>query len=59
MSTSEWIRAGIGIGQLRLIGWGLWQIQRAASAWSDQMTQLQKESAMQMATLRKLLEERD
>lgn len=54
MSTSEWIQAGIGIGQLILIGWGLWHMQHAASARSDQMTLLQKESSLQMAALRKL-----
>ncbi len=34
------------------------QMQHAASARSDQMAQLQKESRLQMAVLRKLLEER-
>ncbi len=57
MSISEWIQACIRIGQLILIGWGLWQMQPAASARSDQMAQLQKESSLQMAALRKLLEE--
>ena len=74
MSMSEWIQAGIGIGigQLVMIGWGLRQMQHAASTRSDQIAQLQKESTIQMTTLsahtdalnmqmagfRKLLEER-
>ena len=74
MSMSEWIQSGIGIGigQLVMIGWGLRQMQHAASTRSDQIAQLQKESTIQMTTLsahtdalnmqmagfRKLLEER-
>ncbi len=57
ISMSEWIQACIGVGQLILIGWGLWQIQHTASTRSDQMTQLQKESSLQAAH-RRLLEER-
>ncbi len=71
-SMSEWIQAGIGTGQLVMIGWGLRQMQHAASTRSDQIAQLQKESTIQMTTLsahtdalnmqmagfRKLLEER-
>ena len=56
---SEWIQAGIGVGQLVMIGWGLWQMQNASSTRSDQIAQLQKESNLQMAALRKLLEEKD
>ena len=57
ISLSEWIQACIGVGQLILMGWGLWQIQHTASARSDQMAQLQQENSLQAAR-RRLLEER-
>ena len=52
---ATWARVGVGVGQLVLIGWGLWQISQSGKRHDRQLDVMTKALTQQGEALAELL----